>query len=51
VLLPGYSDRLAYDLGLIQHFGSFEQTRQRAHVNALASRYRDDLQFPEKIRR
>ncbi len=51
VLLPGYSDRLAYDLGLLQHFGSFEQTRERAHVNALAAVYRDDPQFPEKIRR
>jgi hypothetical protein len=51
VLLPGYSDRLAYDLGMVRHFGSFEQTRQRAHVNLLAAAYRDDPQFSEKIRR
>ena len=29
VLLPGYSDRLAYDLGLIEHHGSYEDTRLR----------------------
>ena len=51
VLLPGYADSLAYDLGLIRHFGSFEQTRDRAHVNLLASAYRDDPDFSEKIRR
>jgi hypothetical protein len=51
VLLPGYSDRLAYDLGLIKHFGSFDETRARAHVNDLAAVYRDDPQFSEKIRR
>ena len=30
VLLPGYSDRLAYDLGLIERHGSYEETRLRA---------------------
>ncbi len=30
VLLPGYADRLAYDLGLIEHDGTFEQTKERA---------------------
>jgi hypothetical protein len=51
VLLPGYSDRLAYDLGLIEHYGTFEETRQRAHINALAMAYRDDADFSAKIRR
>lgn len=51
VLLPGYSDRLAYDLGLIQSQGTFAETRRRAHINAVASRYRDDPDFSVKIRR
>src|SRR5690606_3335397 len=33
VLLPGYSDQLAYQQGLIERHGTFEQTRARAHVN------------------
>jgi hypothetical protein len=51
VLLPGYSDRLAYDLGLIARQGSYEETRQRAKVNYQAALYRDDPQFSRKIRR
>ena len=42
VLLPGYSDRLAYDLGLIEPHGSYEETRLRARVNYLAYLHRDD---------
>ena len=30
VLLPGYSDELAYDLGLLEAKGSFAENRQRA---------------------
>jgi hypothetical protein len=51
VLLPGYSDRLAYDLGLIEHHGSYEETRLRAKVNYQAALYRDDPEFSRKIRR
>ena len=51
VLLPGYSDRLAYDLGLIEHHGTFEETKRRAHINAVAAVYRDDPDFSGKIRR
>lgn len=51
VLLPGYSDRLAYDLGLIEHHGSFEETRLRARVNYLAYLNRDESDFSQKIRR
>lgn len=51
VLLPGYSDRLAYDLGLIERYGSYEETRLRARVNYQAYRYRDDPAFSQKIRR
>jgi hypothetical protein len=51
VLLPGYSDDLAYDLGLIVPHGTFEQTKEYAKVNYLAYLYRDDKQFSKKIRR
>ena len=51
VLLPGYSDRLAYDLGLIQHHGSYEETRLRARVNYQACLHRDDPAFSQLIRR
>lgn len=51
VLLPGYADHLAYDLGLIEPEGSFEQTKERARINYQAYLYRDDSDFSQKIRR
>jgi hypothetical protein len=51
VLLPGYSDSLAYDLGLIASHGSFEETKQYAKVNYQAYLFREDPQFSQKIRR
>ena len=51
VLLPGLSDRLAYDLGLLDTDAPFEQTRDRARVNYLAYVHRDDPDFSAKIRR
>jgi hypothetical protein len=51
VLLPGYSDRLAYDLGLIERHGSYEETRMRARVNYQAYLARDAGDFSERIRR
>jgi len=50
VLLPGYSDRLAFDLGLIERHGSYEQTRLRARVNYQAYLHRDDPTFSRAIR-
>jgi hypothetical protein len=50
VLLPGYSDELAYDLGLLQAKGSFAETRAAAKVNFNAYLYRDDPDFSQKIR-
>jgi hypothetical protein len=50
VLLPGYSDELAYDLGLIKREGSYQITRERARINYLAYKYRDDPEFSRKIR-
>jgi hypothetical protein len=50
VLLPGDSDKLAYDLGLLKTDASFEQTRLRARVNYLAYVHREDPDFSAKIR-
>jgi hypothetical protein len=50
VLLPGYSDELAYDLGLLDTDVSFEQTKRRARINYLAYLHHDDPQFSVKIR-
>jgi len=51
VLLPGYSDALAYDEGLIERRGTFEQTKQQAYVNPLAQRYAGREDFSDMIRR
>jgi hypothetical protein len=51
VLLPGYSDELAYDQGLLVRRGSFAETKQRAYVNPLAHRYAGREDFSELIRR
>jgi hypothetical protein len=51
VLLPGYSDSLAYDQGLIERHGTFMETRQRAYINPLAQRYAGREDFSELIRR
>lgn len=51
VLLPGYSDSLAYDEGLIVRNGTFSETKQRAYVNPLAQRYAGRADFSEMIRR
>jgi hypothetical protein len=50
VLLPGYADRLAYDLGLLEAEVSFQYTKRRAHINRMANRYADDPDFSRKIR-
>ena len=51
VLMAGYSDRLAYDLGLLETDTSFEQTKAHAGVNYLAYLHRNDRDFSAKIRR
>ncbi|HEX6099729.1 MAG TPA: DUF4105 domain-containing protein [Thermoanaerobaculia bacterium] len=50
VLLPAYSDRLAYDLGLIDQSLPFAETRRRALINAAAAQYADDPEFSRRIR-
>jgi hypothetical protein len=51
VLLPGYSDELANEQGLIAPHGSFAETKQRAYVNPLAHEYAGREDFSELIRR
>jgi hypothetical protein len=51
VLLPGHSDRLAYDLGLLDGEVSFAELREAARVNERARRYRDQAAFSTLIRR
>ena len=50
ILLPGYSDRLAYDLGLIDTDLPFEQLKRQANVSHLARIYGDSPDFSDKIR-
>jgi hypothetical protein len=50
VLLPGYSDRLAYDLGLIATDLPFARARERFRVNDRAARYADSADFSLRIR-
>jgi len=50
-LLPGLSDQLAYDEGLIERHGTFEETKAAAYVNPLAQRYAGRDDFSELIRK
>ncbi|MCA9124148.1 MAG: DUF4105 domain-containing protein [Planctomycetaceae bacterium] len=49
--LPGLSDRLAYDLGLLETDVSFEETRRRARIDNVASRRLDGTDFSNRILR
>lgn len=51
VLLPGHSDKLAYELDLLDTDTTYERTRERARINYLAYLYGDDPDFSVKIRR
>jgi hypothetical protein len=50
LLLPGYSDRLAYDLGWIDTRLSFDLARQRFRINERARRHADSPDFSARIR-
>ena len=50
ILLPENSDKLAYELGLIDTSLSFEDIRKRYHINDRALKYADDPEFSVKIR-
>ena len=51
ILLPGYSDRLAYDLGLLETELPFEQAKKQAHVASADSRAAATGDFSRAIRR
>ncbi len=51
MLLPGYSDQLAYEQGLIERRGTFLETREQAYVNPEAQRYAGRDDFSTMIRR
>jgi hypothetical protein len=50
VLLPGYADSLAYDLGLIDNSVPFAEARRRARITDNILRYKDHPQFSQRIR-
>jgi len=50
VLLPGYADRLAYDLGLLDTQLPFEKLKDQAKIDRMASRYAEDPDFSRRIR-
>lgn len=49
-LLPGYADRLAYSLGLIDTDLPFEQARSRFRINERALEYGESPEFSIRIR-
>ncbi len=49
-LLPGYADRLAYDLGLLDAQLPFEKLKRQALISRVASRYVDAGDFSQRIR-
>lgn len=50
VLFPGFADRLAYDLKLIDTSAPFETVRQRSRITDLATRYQKSPDFSARIR-
>ena len=50
VLMPGYSDKLAYDLGLLDTKLPYEQIRSEYQVNDKAMKYATSSDFSLKIR-
>ncbi len=50
ILLPGYSDRLVYDLGLIDTDLPFDEMRAKYLINEKALKYADDPDFSVRIR-
>jgi hypothetical protein len=50
ILLPGYSDKLAYRLGLIDTNLPLEKIREHFHINARALKYAESPDFSKMIR-
>lgn len=51
VMLPGYSDELAFQEGLIKAQGSFEETKAKAYITPWAIAAGDSGDFSQAIRR
>jgi hypothetical protein len=49
-VFPGYSDKLAYKLGLIDTDLPFEQAREKFLINERAMKFADDPEFSQRIR-
>lgn len=50
MLLPAYSDELAYDVGLLDHTLPLPKLRERHRINERAHAFADDPLFSQKIR-
>ena len=50
VLLPGSSDKLAYDLGLIATNLPFDQAKQKFNITDRARQYAESVKFSQRIR-
>ncbi len=50
VLVPGYSDKLGYELGLFDTELSFEDAREKFHINKRAEKFAEDPDFSRLIR-
>ncbi len=50
VLMPAYSDELAYRLGLLDNSLTLPELRERYHINERALLYADDPEFSKRIR-
>ena len=50
VVLPGHSDKMAYDLGLLAVSGPFEQIKASCHINLAAHLNYDAPDFSARIR-
>jgi hypothetical protein len=51
VLMPAYSDELAYRIGLIDNSIPFEELRSKYHINERAMNSADDPDFSKRIRK
>jgi hypothetical protein len=50
VLFPGHSDKMLFDLGLLETTGSFQAAKLRARVNNRAILFKNDPNFSKRIR-
>ena len=50
ILFPGYSDRLVYDLGLIDRRLTFDRLQRQSEISEKANRFADDPRFSQRIR-